>query len=474
MLYFINIANDWQHTTLFRLQRGGGNLIFTKNLMKSLMCLAAATFLSACIHAQQAWTVDDCMAFAVENNREVRQARLTLDSYAALHRQAKVAFTPALSGSVGAQTSFGRSVDPATNTYDNVSNFNNAYSLAFSLPLFNGGALINGLKTAKANRLMGKTALRETEDNVMLEVFAAFIDVAYYGKMVTMSEAKLDESETTLKQTRKMFELGLKGQADVAQLEAQVAGDRWNVTHQRNLHEGAVLTLKQKMNYPFGDTLVLDTSCPVPQPVPGTASGEIVDYALANNATVRKAYYSALAADHEAKAAFGRLLPTLTVNGGYATNYFKSLDGGQFPNWKSQMTNNRGTYIGVTLSVPLFSRLSGLTSLRVARNDRRIANEQYAAGREELEKLVLQAIMDRDAYRRETLQMQEKVAADSIAYGITRRKFEEGLMSPIDLKTAAATLLESRANLERSRLTLVMKCKLVDFYSGTPLIGNKD
>ena len=442
--------------------------------MKAILCLASATCIAACLHAQQAWTVDDCMAFAVDNNREVRQARLTLDSYAALHRQAKVAFTPALSGSVGAQTSFGRSVDPATNTYDNISNFNNAYSLAFSLPLFNGGALINDLKTAKANRLMGKSTLRETEDNVMLDVFAAFIDVVYYDKMVTMSEAKLEESEATLKQAQRMFELGLKGQADVAQLKAQVAGDRWNVTHQRNLHESAMLTLKQEMNYPFADTLLLDTSCALPGETTDATNSEIVDYALTNNATVRKAWYASLAADHEAKAAFGRLLPTIAVNGGYATNYFKSLDGGQFPNWKSQMTNNRGTYIGVTLSVPLFSRLGGLTSLRVARNDRRIANEQYAAGREELERLVLQAIMDRDAYRRETLQMQDKVTADSIAYGITRRKFEEGLMSPIDLKTAAATLLESRANLERSRLTLVMKCKLVDFYSGTPLIDTKD
>ena len=47
--------------------------------------------------------------------------------------------------------------------------------------------------------------------------------------------------------------------ADVAQMEAQQATDAYNLTHQRNLYETAMLTLKQTMNYPVADTLVLDT-----------------------------------------------------------------------------------------------------------------------------------------------------------------------------------------------------------------------
>ena len=42
-------------------------------------------------------------------------------------------------------------------------------------------------------------------------------------------------------------------------MEAQQATDAYNLTRQRNLFETAMLTLKQKMNYPASEPLVLDT-----------------------------------------------------------------------------------------------------------------------------------------------------------------------------------------------------------------------
>jgi len=65
--------------------------------------------------------------------------------------------------------------------------------------------------------------------------------------------------------------------------------------------------------------------------------------------------------------------------------------------------------------------------------------------------------------------MQKKVKSDALAYQVTSRKYEEGLMSPIDVQTSAATLLQSRADLLQKKLMYQMKCKLVDYYKGKPL-----
>lgn len=43
--------------------------------------------------------------------------------------------------------------------------------------------------------------------------------------------------------------------------------------------------------------------------------------------------------------------------------------------------------------------------------------------------------------------MEKKVEADSIAYQLTRRQFEEGLATAIDLHTTSAQLLNSKATL---------------------------
>ena len=173
----------------------------------------------------------------------------------------------------------------------------------------------------------------------------------------------------------------------------------------------------------------------------------------------------------------GRLLPTISFNAGVSTNYFENLKVDKTAeNYKptssfsNQFTNNRGEYIGFSLSFPLFDGLSRLTNLRKARNNMRIAQEQETEVLRQLQTAIEQAVLDREGYAKETIQMQKKAEADEIAYQVTFRKFEEGLMSPIDLQTSANTLLLSKADLLQRKLMYLMKCKLVDYYKGKPLI----
>ena len=126
------------------------------------------------------------------------------------------------------------------------------------------------------------------------------------------------------------------------------------------------------------------------------------------------------------------------------------------------------------MSIPIFNRFSGIASLRQARNDYRISCEKYEAQKEALQKLVLQAVQDREGYLRESIQMEKKVASDSIAYHVTRRKYEEGLMTSLDVQNNAATLLESETNLLQSKLTYLLKCRLVDYYKGKELIRTEN
>ena len=47
-------------------------------------------------------------------------------------------------------------------------------------------------------------------------------------------------------------------------------------------------------------------------------------------------------------------------------------------------------------------------------------------------------------------------------------------MTSLDVKTNAATLLESQTLLLQSRLTYLMKCRLVDYYQGEELIREEE
>ncbi|HIT16650.1 MAG TPA: TolC family protein [Candidatus Avimuribaculum pullicola] len=425
--------------------------------------------------AQQVWSVDSCMEYAVEHNRTVRQRVYEADNYKIDRLTAIGNFLPGINASSSLQYNWGRSIDPETNTYNSISTFNNSYSLEMSLTVFSGGSIVNNLRQSKAAQLMGKAALQVARDNTALETFQAYIDALYYYGSVRLAREKVAESGELLRLTQRQEELGLKGLADVAQIEAQHATDDYTLTNQTNLYESAMLTLKQKMNYPMDKPLQLDTTLLDKQAVdlamlPGDTQQEVLSTALMSNPTLLQSHYSSEVSRFDMKKSWANVMPTISVYAGISSSYYKELGAHTYADYWTQMKNNFGQYVGMSISIPLFSGFERVNSVRKARNSYRIAQEQYEAQKEELQKLVAQAVLDRNGFLKESIQMEKKVKSDAVAYAVTRRKFEEGLMTSLDVQTSASTLLESRVGLLRSKLSFVLKCRLVDYYKGKEII----
>ena len=96
-------------------------------------------------------TLDACMAYAVEHNPNVRQQIYANRNYRQEYIASIAALVPSISASASATTSFGRSVDPETNTYTTVANLDNSYSLSGQIPVFAG---LSGINTVRAARVM--------------------------------------------------------------------------------------------------------------------------------------------------------------------------------------------------------------------------------------------------------------------------------------------------------------------------------
>lgn len=444
-------------------------------------------FCQAVMAQQTCLTVADCMRYAVEHNHDIRISQLTQDSRRAEHTEAIGAFLPAISGNIGAQYNFGRAIDPETNTYTNVSTFYNGYSLSASLPVFDGFQRLNHLRAAKASILMGNSQIQAQRDELALKVYEAYCNVLYFQGTVQMTREKRNQSQMTLRQTQVMCEVGQKSEADVAQMEAQLAADEYEITRQENELKTAMLTLRQLMG--------METLPPTPPCMEGSDYLQEEDFTLMPiddimnmEATevstslptgrdkresllpsLQAAELNVNVARHQLNVAKGALSPSLSINGGVSTSFNKMLHAEATP-FRDQLKNNKGEYVYASVSIPLFNRMQTLTNIRRQRNNLRIAEEQLAQKREELTKLQLQAAYDCEGYRKQTLQMEEKVEADSLASQLTTRQYEEGLASGIDVQTTSATLLKSRAQLLQCRLMWALKQKLVNYYQGIPLL----
>lgn len=428
---------------------------------------------TATVAQEKLWTLDECMRYAVENSPSVKKQVHTSDTYKAERNAAVASFFPAASANVGAQYNFGRSINPKDNTYATTSTFNNSYGLSASIPVFTGGQLINQWLLSKSNRRMGVNDIQKAKDDLALKTMQAYMDVVYYQGTIRMAAEKLEESNRTLYKTRRQEELGLKGMADVAQFEAQVAADDYSLTHQQNLYNTAVLSLKESMNFSFDQELEVDTLLPDLPFVPELESvAEIFAYASGSNPTALQADFQLQAKRYEYRIYKGQLLPSIYFNAGISTSYFEDLKTQEAVNsFKDQFNNNQGKYISFSLSFPLFDGLSRITNARRSRNNMRIAQETRTEVLRQLQTAVEQSVLDREGYAKEAIQMDKKVKSDDLAYRITFRKYEEGLMSSLEVQTSANTLLESKANLLQRRLMYLLKSKLVDYYKGKPLIN---
>lgn len=442
--------------------------------MRTLIIYIFLVFASPVAIAQKVWTADRCMQYAVDHNHKVIEKTIQLNNYRQDETAAWGELLPQIKASVVGQLNFGRSVDPETNTYNNISTFNNGYSLEASWTLFRGGSLLQEISRSHAARRMGQAALDEARERIALETYDAYIQATYLDGTIRLSEEKLAQTDSLLKMTEKMEELGLKSKADVSQIVAQQASDKYQLVTQRNLYGKAIMSLKRIMNLEQSDSLQLDTKIfhlSMNEEIQLNTSTPLstFDYALQRNSSLLLAAYNVDEARYAYRKTLSSFLPTVTLYGGLSTSYYKMISGGQYPDFSMQLRNNFGQYVAVGLSIPLFSQLSALTSRRKARNTFRMAQERYDESKKELLRLINEAYMDRDGALAESLQLEAKVKADEWAYHTLKRKYEEGLASSLDVQQNASTLQDSRIRLLKSRLTYRLKCRLVDYYQGKPL-----
>lgn len=427
----------------------------------------------------QSWSLDDCMKYAVEHatevKREVVNARLRKQDY----QHAVAGFLPTVTGGVQGQYAWGRNIDPETNTYNNVTTFNNYYQLYAELNVFDGFATINALKQAKLSRDYSATAMQKIQDDRAIDVMQKYVDAAYAEASIRIASEKLNESKRMLAKMKRLYELGEKGRPDVVQMESQVAEDEYNLTHQENVAKQSLLALKSAMNFPVDEELKIlikeEQNLKLTsdnKEVPGFGVNYEAIYQGFQNISpdLKSAEYEVERARYDYKIAKGRLLPSLSLGGGISTNYYKNLSQkGQYDGFASQFRNNQGEYLALTLSIPIYNS-DRWHSVKKARNDWQLAQVNLEETRRKLHDQIAQAVMDAEGYAKELHQMQKKVASDSLAYHMSSRKFEEGMLSTFDLHTAAQTLLESRIKELQMQMLLIIKQRLVAYYQGENLI----
>ena len=443
-------------------------------MKRLIMTLLVSNFLTlVCIaHAEaQPLTIDDCMRYAVENSTTVGKQRLAADDNKTNYQEAIASLFPSVNAEVAGGLNFGRGIDPATNTYTNVTTFGNTYGIGASVPLFDGLKGINTMRAMKVARQKGLVDTQIAQDEVAMQTLSAYMDVVYYTEAVKIANEQLEASRKTLELVRRQESLGTKSAADVAEIESQEANYDYLLTTEENNLALAYIKLREVMNYPQGERLEIVTNIDL-DALPSAASEQaLVDYALANNPKIAASRHFTEQQRLNLARAKSAYSPSLYLYGGYNTSYYIDFENkAAYASFANQFRNNRGGYVQVGLSIPIFNGLSARSSKRRAANAYRSAQLEEIAVERAVESEVAQTWQEMQGFGKQYIQGQKKVSAAQLAYDGAERKFENGLISALDLQTAANTLLQAKSDKLRARLQYIVKMRMVDYYNGQPLI----
>lgn len=430
------------------------------------------TILSTPLAAQEQegmWSLEQCMQYAIDNAPQIKQQQL----YNANARQNYIAsvanLLPSISGSVGTNSSFGRSIDPESNSYTNTSTFNNTYSISGSMVVFNGFRLVNSLKISKIGRLLGKEQLQLAHDQISLSVMQNYFNVVFYMGYVQIAQEKLQESRQNLFRAQELEKLGLRSSSDVALVEAQVATDDAAVINSQNALTSAWNQLKNVMNYPLEDSLPIDTRIEMIEDIPTEGAQELFVDAQRFHPTARMTELRLKQSRLEHAVSKGALFPSISVSGGYTTNYYNT-NLTNYMTFGNQIKNNGGEYIAVSMQIPLFNKLSYRTAKNRTRNNIAITELDNELTMQQLQTEIKQVIDNCRGLAKEYDQADKQVEANTLAHKAIQRKYDEGLLSAIELQTSANRLQEARSNLLRIKLDYIINYRMIRYYQGVPLI----
>ena len=444
-----------------------------KRILKLLTATVPAMLLGAAIHGQtKAWTLQDCIEYAIDNNITLQQSRNSFLSGLEDTYQAKAAMLP----SVSASTSQGLSNRPFSDTGTSSVVGSNVYSTSKStsysgnygvnagMTLWNGGSLRTALKQQRVQNSIDSLAVEETANNIVIAIAQAYVQCLYAKDAVAVSESNEKASKAALDRAVEMKNAGELSKVDVAQLESQHASDVYQITSSKVNLDNSLLQLKQLLELGISEEITLaspeDEEAEILRLLP--AKEEIYDAALEAMPEIKMADLSVDAADLAIRQAKTNGLPSLSASAGISTTNLS----GSSSSIASQIEKNFSESIGLNLSIPILQGRRAKTAVNKARISAENSRLQQLSAEKALLKEVENAYQDAVSARSQYMAAKEQARYAEQSYEYTSEAFKVGKKNTVEVINAQNNLLSARVSLLQAKYSAMLGNILLDIYQG--------
>ncbi|WP_276169088.1 TolC family protein [Zobellia alginiliquefaciens] len=430
--------------------------------------------LSSKLSGQETYTLDECVAYALEHNLQLKDYTLNTASDRETYRQSIRDLLPSVNASTNYVINFGRSTDPFTNDVVTTDFFSNRYTLESSVDLFRGFQKIN---TIKATKFLYKATQEENLQQRYLlafRVMQAFYDIKFFQGLVAISKEQLTVSQANYDLVARQIELGLKAGADLYEAESLLLTDKLNLTQSKNQLANAQLQLIQEMNLEGTSKITIQdnlTDNQVAQANSVIQSDTIFAEAQEFMPLLKAQELRVKAAKKQLAAERGSLFPSLSLFAGTASGYFETTRdslGSTIP-FRDQFKDNTSQFIGVSLDVPISNIWSARGRIKQQKIERYRAENNLKIQQQLVFQTIQQLVQSYESLEVQRTQSSQKVKAQELAFTIAQKRYEKGLINALELFTAKNLFASAQNENLQVKLQSEINKSTLDFYRGLPI-----
>jgi outer membrane protein len=412
------------------------------------------------------WDLQTCLDYAKEHNIQINSLRLDRSSSEQDQLLARAAVLPNLAATLSPSLIHGNVADPVTGTLHSDVRVTGSTALNSNVTLYNGGYLRNVIKQSDILVKIADLNVSAAENDVTLQITQAYLNVLLAKENIVYEQDVVNVSQAQEDQGQQFYNVGTIAMKDLVQLQAQLANDRYTLVTARNAHRQNLLTLKQILQLP--------TDTPFEVLEPDTLMGrtlltpldEAQRTALANRPEVKSSELNVQVAQFDVLKARAGYLPSLTAGGAIGS----SFSGGNNNTglWK-QLDNNFYQQIGVTLSVPIFSRR--VNRVNEAKADIEVGQAELTLQgtrtnlTQEIEQAYISVLNAQAQYDAAV----EQLRYTQEAYRIATEQLKIGAVNTVEMLQQKNLYVQSLQAYIQAKYSAALFIRIYDFYRGVPV-----
>ena len=417
------------------------------------------------------WTLEECIQYALEKNIQLQQNKISLQESEIDVKTAKADLFPSLSFNTGHNV-VNRPFQENSNTVsgteiissNNKTTYNGNYGLNAQWTVWNGGKRKNTLKERKAAKEIAGMTVAENENSLKEQITQLFIQILYADESVSINQSTLEVSQATYERAKELFAAGDISKADLAQMEAQVSNDQYQLITSESSLRNYKLQLKQLLELDGTEEMELvlpdvnEASIMLPLP----SQTDVYQAALALRPEIQSSKLSIESAEYAIASAKAGYYPTLSLSASTASTTNSSSSN----SWGQQMKYGWNNMIGLNLSIPIFDNRQNKSNVQKARLQYNSSQMELINQQKELYATIESLWLDAANAQQQYAAADAKLKSSRTSFDLVNEQFNLGMKNTVELLTEKNNLMSAQQERIQPKYMAVLNRTLLNFYAG--------